>query len=155
MPLRLKTTDCDILKCLAEHRILTVSQVAAVFHKGRQVIRRRLNDLEEGGFVGVVGSEFGRGRGRPENSLGLTEGGIDVLKERGLLGQDIPYEKVLGDCLFAAGHQLLLNWFRIHLKEVERVLPRLSIKVLAQNSPFLPKAQDSRIFIADHSPVPN
>jgi len=154
MPLRLKTTDCDILASLAEYRVLTVSQVAAVFHKNRQVVRRRLNDLEEGGLVEVVGSDFGRGRGRPENSLGLTERGVDVLKERGLLGQDVPYEKVLGDCLFGAGHQLLLNWFRIHLKEVERVLPRLSIKVLAQNSPFLPKGQDGRILITDHSPVP-
>ena len=154
MPLRLKTTDCNILECLAEHRILIVSQVAAVFHKSRQVIRRRLRDLEKGGFVEALGSELGRGRGRPESSLGLTERGIDVLKERGLLGQDVPHEKALGDCLFAAGHQLLLNWFRVHLKEVERILPRLNIKVLAQNSPFLPEAQDGRIFITDHSPVP-
>jgi DNA-binding transcriptional ArsR family regulator len=154
MPLRLKTTDCDILECLAEHRTLTVSQVAAVFHKSRQVVRRRLHDLEEGGLVEVVGSKFGRGRGRPENSLGLTEQGIDVLKERGLLGQDVPYDKVLGDCLFAAGHQLLLNWFRIHLKEVERILPRLSIKVLSQNSPFLPKGRAGRILTTDCSPVP-
>ncbi|MBN2138292.1 MAG: replication-relaxation family protein, partial [Sedimentisphaerales bacterium] len=155
MTLRLKTTDCEIIECIAEHRILTVSQVAAVFHKSRQVVRRRLRDLEKVGFVEVVGSELGRGRGRPESSLGLTEQGIDVLKERGMLGQDVPYDKVLGDSLFAASHQLLLNWFRIHLKEVERILPRLNIKVMAQESPFLPKAQDGRIFIIDHSPVPN
>jgi len=154
MTLRLKTTDCEILKYLAEYRVLTVSQVAAVFHRSRQVVRRRLRDLEKGGFVELVGSELGRGRGRPESSLGLTERGIDVLKERSMLSQDVPYEKVLGDCLFGAGHQLLLNWFRIHLKEVERILPRLNIRVLAQNSPFLPKAQDGRIFITDHSPVP-
>lgn len=100
MPFRLKTTDCNILECLAEYRVLTVSQVAAIFHKSLQVVRRRLRDLEEGGLVEVVGSELGRGRGRPENSLGLTEHGIDVLKERGVLGQDVPYEKVLGDSLF-------------------------------------------------------
>jgi len=154
MTFRLKTTDCNILECLAEYRVLTVSQVAALFHKSQQVIRRRLHDLEGGGLVEVVGSELGRGRGRPENSLGLAERGIDVLKERGLLGQDVPYDKVLGDCLFGADHQLLLNWFRIHLMEIERVLPRLSIKVLAQNSPFLPKVLDGRILITDCSPVP-
>jgi hypothetical protein len=154
MSFRLRTSDCNILECLAEYRVLTVSQVAAIFHKSRQVARRRLHDLEEGGLVQVVGSEFGRGRGRPENSLGLAERGVDVLKERGLLGQDVRYEKVLGDSLFAADHQLLLNWFRIHLKEVERVLPRVSIKVLAQNSPFLPKGQGGRILITDCSPVP-
>ena len=93
MSFRLKATDCDILKCLAEYRVLTVSQISAIFHKSPQVVRRRLHDLEEGGLVEVVGSEFGRGRGRPENSLGLTERGIDVLKERGLLGQDVPYDE--------------------------------------------------------------
>jgi hypothetical protein len=86
--------------------------------------------------------------------LGLTDRGIDLLKERGLLGQDTPYEKVLGDSLFGAHHQLLVNWFGIHLKEVERVLPRVSIKVFIQNSPFLSKGQDGRLLITDHSPVP-
>jgi len=154
MSFRLKSADCNILECLAEHRVLTVSQVAALFHKSQQVIRRRLRDLEEGGLVEVVGSELGRGRGRPENSMGLTERGIDILKEKGLLAKDILYDKVFGDSLSAADHQLLVNWFRIHLKEVERLLPRLSIKVLAQNSPFLPKGQDGRIVITDCSPVP-
>jgi len=154
MSFRLKSADCNILECLAEHRVLTVSQVAALFHKSQQVIRRRLRDLEEGGLVEVVGSELGRGRGRPENSMGLTERGIDILKEKGLLAKDILYDKVFGDSLSAADHQLLVNWFRIHLKEVERLLPRLSIKILAQNSPFLPKSQDGRIVITDCSPVP-
>jgi DNA-binding PadR family transcriptional regulator len=154
MSFRLKTADCNILECLAEYRVLTVSQVAAFFRKSKQAIRRRLHDLEERGLVEVVGSELGRGRGRPENSLGLTERGIHVLKERGLLAQDIPYDKVFGDGLFAKDHQLLLNWFRIHLKQTERVLPSVSIKVFAQNSPSIPRGQDGRILITDCSPVP-
>jgi predicted ArsR family transcriptional regulator len=89
MSFRLRTSDCDILVCFAEHRILTVSQVAAIFHKSRQVIRRRLHDLEKGGLVETVGTRFGRARGRPENSLGLAERGVDILKERGLLDQAI------------------------------------------------------------------
>jgi hypothetical protein len=154
MSFRLKTADCDILECFAEYRVLTVSQVAAIFHKSRQVTRRRLHDLEERGLVEVVYTEFGRGRGRPESSLGLTERGIYILKEKGLLAQDIPYDKVLGDGLFAKDHQLMLNWFRIQLKEIERALPRVNIDVLAQNSPFLLKAQDGRILITDCSSVP-
>jgi len=34
------------------------------------------------------------------------------------------------------------------------LLPRLSIKILAPNSPFLPKDQNGRILITDCSPVP-
>ena len=73
MSFRLIEKDCMTLKCIAEHRILTVSQIAAMFHKNKQAVRRRLRNLEEKGLVEVVGFQFGRGRGRPENSLGLTE----------------------------------------------------------------------------------
>jgi hypothetical protein len=154
MSFRLKATDCNVLECIADHRVLTVSQIAAIFHKSRQVTRRRLHDLEEGGLIEVVGAEFGRGRGRPENSLGLTERGIDILKEKELLIKDISYDKVLGDSLFAKDHQILLNWFRIHLRQIEHALPRITIKAFAQNSPFLPKGQDGRIVITDRSSVP-
>jgi len=66
----------------------------------------------------------------------------------------VPYANVCADCLFCADHQILLNWFRIHLNQVEKALPRVSIKLFAHNSPFLPKNQNGRILIADYSPVP-
>ena len=154
MTFRLREDDCRTLECMAEHRILTVTQLAAILQKSKQIIRRRINDLEKEGLVEVTGREFGRGRGRPENSLGLTEPGVDILKHRGLLVQDVPYEDVCADCLSCANHQLLLNWFRIHLNQVEKALSRVSVKAFAHNSPFLPKDQNGRILIADYSPVP-
>ena len=154
MSFRLIKKDCETLTCIAEHRMLTVNQIAAMFYKNKQAARRRLRGLEEKGLVEVVGYEFGRGRGRPEKSIGLTKHGIDLLRDKSLLKQNIPYEKVLADCLFCVDHQLLLNWFRIHLNEVEKVLPRLSVKFFAHNSPFLPKDQNDRILITDYSPVP-
>lgn len=155
MSFRLIEKDCKTLECIAEYRMLTVSQIAAMFHKKRQVARRRLRDLEEKGLVEVAGYEFGRGRGRPEKSMGLTKHGVDLLKDKGLLKQDIPYEKVLADGLVFTDHQLLMNWFRIHLNQVEKMVPRVSVKFLAHNSPFLPQGPNGRIFITDYSPVPD
>jgi hypothetical protein len=154
MSFRLIENDCKILECIAEYRILTVTQIAALFYKSRQVVRRRLNDLKKTGLIEVTGREFGRGRGRPENSLGLTMQGVNVLKDKGLLSQNVSHEKVCDDCLFCADHQLLLNWFRIHLNHVKKVLPRVSVKFFAHNSLFLPKGQGGHISIADYSPVP-
>jgi len=134
---------------MAEYRMLTVTQLAAILQKSKQTVRRRVNDLEKEGLVEVTGREFGRGRGRPENSLGLTESGVDILKNRGQLNKDVSYGNVCADCLFCADHQLLLNWFRIHLNQVEKALPRVSIKLFAHNSPFLPKNQNGSILIAD------
>ena len=155
MSFRLIEKDCKILECIAEYRVLIVSQIAAMFHKKRQVARRRLRDIEEKGLVKVAGYEFGRGRGRPEKSMGLTKHGVDLLKAKGLLKQNIPYEKILANGLFCADHQLLLNWFRIHLNQVEKVVPRVNVKFLAHNSPFLPQGPNGRIFITDYSPVPD
>lgn len=154
MSFRLKEDDCRTLECIAEYRMLTVTQMAAILHKSRQVVRKRSKDLEKAGLIEAIGREFGRGRGRPENSLGVTERGVNILKEKGLLSQDVPCEKVCVDCLFGADHQLLLNWFRIHLNQVEKVLSRVNVKLFAYNSPFLPKDQNGRILIADYSPVP-
>jgi len=154
MSFRLKENDYETLECIAEYRMLTVSELAAIFCKSRQVVRKRLHELEKEGFVKVTGRGYGRGRGRPEKSVGLTENGVDVLKDKGLLSQDVPYDKVLADDLFGVDHQLLLNWFRIHLNLVEKVLPRINVRVFAHSSPFLPKDKNGGILIADYSPVP-
>ena len=155
MSFRLKEKDCETLKNIAEYRILSVSQIAAMFHKNRQVVRRRLRELEEKGLIEVASYEFGRGCGRPEKSMSLTKCGVDLLKDKGLLCHEVPYEKVLVGSSFCINHQLLMNWFRIHLNQIERVLPRITVKFLAHNSPFLPKGPNDRIFITDYSPVPD
>ena len=81
MTFRLKEDDCRTLECIAEYRMLSVTQLAVILHKSRQVVRKRLKDLEKAGLIEVVGREFGRGRGRPENSLGVTERSVNILKE--------------------------------------------------------------------------
>jgi hypothetical protein len=130
-----------------------VTQLAALFEKGKHAIRRRLRDLEKEGLVETISHEYGRGRGRPESSLGLTGRAVDILRDRGLIGQDVPCEKVVADELWK-DHQLLMNWFRIHLALVGRVLPRLTVKFLAHNSPYLPQGPDGPVPISDSSPVP-
>jgi len=77
-----------------------------------------------------------------------------MLVEKGLIGGDVPYDKVLVGSPFCIDHQLLLNWFRIHLNHVEKVLPRVNVRLFAHNSPFLLEDQNGRILITDYSPVP-
>ena len=147
MPFRLRETDCKTLECLAEYRILTVPQFAAIFQKNKQAVRRRFGDLEKEGLIEVTRCEFGLARGRPENLLGLTQCAADILKDKGIIGRGIPYEKLSGANIGCIDHQLLLN-------QIEQVLPRLTVKVLACNSPFLPRGPGGHIFITDYSPVP-
>ena len=153
MAFRLRESDCKTLECLAEYRILTVPQIATISQKDKQVIRRRFCDLEKEGFIEVIKREFGRARGRPENLLGLTEQGADILREKNLIGRDIPYEGIGPVSTRLIDHQLLMNWFRIHLNQVERVLPKLNFRFLAYNSPFVPREPDGHIITTDYSPI--
>ena len=153
MSFKLNKSDYKTLECIAEYRILTVTQIAAIFHKSRQVVRRRLNNLEQAGFIEIAGHEIGRGRGRPESYQGLTKCGIDVLRNRGLLNKEIPYDDVCAD-IFAHDHQLLLNWFRIHLNEVEKVVSKVNVKFFASTSPALPADKNGRTLITNYSQVP-
>jgi len=153
MAFRLRERDCMALECLVDYRILTVPQLAAIFRKNKQVIRRRFADLEKEGFIEVTKLDFGRARGRPENLLGLTERGVDVLREKSLIGNNVPYENVGPVSNRLIDHQLLLNWFRIHLNEIDKVEPRPNIQFWAYNSPFVPREQDGRIITTDCSPI--
>jgi len=131
MAFRLRESDCRTLECLAEYRVLTMSQLAAVCQKTKPAVRKRIRDLREEGFVEAAGNEFGQNFGRPESLLGLTEQGVDILKGKKLLPKDMPCENIGPVSPRLIHHQLLLNWFRIPLNQTERVIPRLSIRFLA------------------------
>ena len=153
MAFRLKTSDYKTLESIAEYRIITTVQIAALLGRNRQSIWRRLRELEKHELLRVTQREFGRRRGRPEIVLSLSEHGVDVLKEKGVIGADVKYEAVIGDKIHCRDHQLMLNWFRIHLNHVEKVLPNLNIRFLAYSSPFLQRNTAGYSIIADFAPV--
>lgn len=149
MAFRLKSNDIEILEGIADYRILTISQMVALFQRNRQALRRRLREFEKQGLLCQTQREYGRQRGRPESLHSLTKQSVDILKSKGILASPITYEKVLGDEFFNVDHQMMLNWFRIHLRYAESLLPRLEIKFLAFNSPMLPQEIPERCFLSD------
>lgn len=149
MAFRLKSNDIEMLKSIAGYRILSVSQIVSLFQRNRQAIRRRLREFEKLGLLRVEQRELGRQRGRPENLLSLTEESVDILKDKGMLAHNIAYEKIAVDEFFNIDHQLMLNWFRIHLQYAESILPQLEVNFLSFNSPLLPQEVPERCFISD------
>ncbi|MBC8453503.1 replication-relaxation family protein [PVC group bacterium] len=152
MAFRLQKGDHEIVKHLAEYRILSVPQLAAVFRKGKQVMRRRCRELKLHGVV-KANNEFGQSFGRPESLFGLTERGVDLLRDKGLIGKDVPYENVGPVSNRLINHQLLLNWFRIHLHEIDKVEPRPTLKFWSYSSPFVPRKEDGSLITRDYSPI--
>jgi hypothetical protein len=147
MAFKFNKNDRKLHASIAEHRVLTVSQLTAIHQKNKQVARRRLGMLEEAGLIQSTTRGFGHIRGRPEKLVSLAENGTR------LLGcEDHSLHAVSDRCL---DHQLLVNWFRIHLGHIGHVITQLSFRFLSPTSPFLRREHNDRPLIFERIRVEN
>ena len=112
--------DTPLLSHIAEYKFLTVEQLVALSQRSTQVIRRRLRFLANEGLVAMGERGFGHGPGRRENIIILTEKGMKLLGDNGIISSHAAY--VTGktpDSMFL-DHDLLVNWFFIHLLQIGR-----------------------------------
>jgi len=145
----LNNNDHALLASLAEYRVLTASQLAALLDRSAPGLRRRLQALE-GERLSRTGTRgFGHGRGRPENLISLADTGVNLLRREALLPAEVKPEQVTADGIASTGHQLLTNWFRVHLAQMERTIPRLTVRFLSPTSPFLPESPDGSPAVSD------
>ena len=149
MKTELKQKDLEILKIIAEYRILTTHQIAILSDRNKQSLRRKLTLLEKHSFLLTQFHELGRRQGRPERLFSLSEQGIDMLKSRGFLAEKTPREKVLAESISSVDHQLMINWFRIHIGYLRKLLNRIQVQFLSDNSPFLPETESGHSFVTD------
>jgi len=135
MSTRITQTSLDLLKDLADYRMLSLSQVAHLHFGGKRAARRRMQQLQEEGFVELLPGAPAEGGGRPESVFGLANGGLKKLKTESVLDDRLAFEQVGGGKLIhQVAHQLLLGWCRIHLVHVCRMLAQLEVRLLSCNS---------------------
>lgn len=141
---RLTKGDKEILSLIALYRILTVSQLAALTQRSRQVIRRRLRFFSDEGYIINRMRGYGRSSGRPEEIILLAEKSAEFLKDEGLFQGSIPLISPKNIDAIAVDHDLLINWFYIHLIQVDNSIPDLAIKPWSPG--FLMNKQGSHVF---------
>ncbi len=143
-----------VLASIAEHRVLTVSQVAALHFSSKQAARRRLAQLEKANYVSASARCFGPGQGRPERMFALTTRAVDVLKGKGILGADVDPIFATAAKLEHVEHQILINWVRIHFMAIPKVRQNLSVRFFASTSPFVTGHAGYPV-LSTHVPVGN
>ena len=124
----------EILVKLAECRVLTGKQLSAFCRRSRQVIRKDMRNLISRGLIASKEQGYGRGQGRPEKVIFLTQKGIKFLKDEDILSGSARFIKKESTDSHLVDHHLLVNWFHIHLIQMERIIPPLSVKFLSSNS---------------------
>lgn len=69
--------------------------------------------------------------------LGVGANGYALLPEKAILAAEVPYEQVSAMPLETqAAHQLMVNWFRVHLVHLAKQAPDFSFSFLSCNSPL-------------------
>ena len=136
--------DLELLSWIAEYKFLTVKQLGALSQRSRQIIRRKQRDLASGSYITIQEQAFGGGPGRPENIVLLTEKGLKFLKGKNVLSIHARYvtNKTKGPIFVS--HDLLVNWFFIHLIQIGRENPLLSTQHLTISSHKLKKGSSEK-----------
>ena len=127
MGLRLNRGDKMILSLISLYRILTVSQLAAITQRSRQVIRKRLRFLFGKNLILMKMRGFGRGQGRPETIISITGKAAELLLKERVFSEGISLIPKKNIDFLAVDHELLINWFYIHLIQIHQSLPDLTI----------------------------
>jgi len=142
--------DIKLLSWIAEYKFLTIKQLGALSQRSLQVIRRRQRFLESGNFVDSRDLTFVEGPGRAEKILIITENGLKFLKDKDVLSGHAKYfTNATKDFLFV-NHDLLVNWFFIHLIHIGKVNPRLSTQHLTVSSHQLKKNSSEKPLPMEH-----
>jgi len=125
---KLTPADIEILRHIAELKILTATQIAALTQRSRQVVRRRLRYFVKEKLVAATSREFGAGPGARENVVTATEKALVLLSSKKKIACDAAgFEAKAVEPLFIE-HELLVNWFFIHLVHVQRSENRLKVQ---------------------------
>ena len=150
-----------LLRDLAECRMLTLSQMAVMHFGSKRSARRRMQQLVKEEFIGVLPVSGGTGFGRPESVFEVSNAGYSLLRSEGILPDALSFEQVSGEPLLRqAGHQILMNWCRIHLAHLVKEPPQLHVDFLSCNSPFAltdgqsgPSVRDCVQFDSEDEPI--
>jgi hypothetical protein len=136
MPFRLVENDCTILSIIAEYRLTTMSQLVFLLDQHKQSVCRRVGQLRQQGYIESDSRKYSTSRGRPEDVLSISEQGFNLIQSKGLLDRIVKFADA--DNILPTNHQLMMNWFRIHLAAIPKIQPSVQVKFLAHNSPSMP-----------------
>ncbi|MFC1735281.1 replication-relaxation family protein [Candidatus Hydrogenedentota bacterium] len=126
--------ELDTLRTIANYRILSVTQITSLLFKNKKAARRRINRLGDMGLLENVG--FSRTGGRDETLYSVSPRGASLLREENVLPCKTPNKWITREGVFAVDHQILMNWFHVHLEYVARQFDNMECNVLTENSPF-------------------
>jgi len=145
----LSSRKLELLKLIAEYRVLLTTQVALLSGTGQRAAEKATQMLRDRGYLTFSHYEFEGNRGRPRGVCSLTDRGAELLQRESLIDAEIPNHRMTGEEIVHVSHELLVNWFRIHLLQIDNHIPDLHTEFISATTPFQPLTNDGIPMIAD------
>jgi len=101
------TKDKELLKTIAEYRVLLIDQIAILNGTGRRAAQKKISELYKKGIICLSPRNFGQGRGRPENICSLKEYGVKLLQNDGIIDSGLSIKRVTGEEISNTEHEIL------------------------------------------------
>ena len=152
---QLNQKDNLLLQAIAEYRILQVDQIALLNSSGKRIVQRKVSRLYNNGLINLSPRNYSTNFGRPENIISISEKGVKFLQNENLIDNTIPMERLVPDKTYSIEHELLLNWFRIHLDHIPLKNPDLTTDFISSTTPFLPLRRNGFPLISERFKIEN
>lgn len=127
----------ELLIIIAEYQILLTEQISLITNLGRREVQRKINNLNKKDLINFVSRKPKGTKGRNENIISINEKGFEYLQNEKIIYTKISIEKFTLNRYSNIEHQLLLNWFRIHLNYMPKKNEDLYTDFIPSASPFL------------------
>jgi hypothetical protein len=139
--MRIDRRDQELLRVIADHRVMTFKQLVWAAGRDIKTLQRRIGDLAAAGLIVQSDRKSRTGRGRPEKLSSASATGVALLRDAGILPQDVTDEDVTLAGLPHIEHQLLLNWVRVQWVRMERLHSALKIRFLSHSAPAFSRSK--------------
>jgi hypothetical protein len=105
--------------------------------------------LTSQGLISTRERSYGNKRGRPEDLIFLTENGWELIQNKNdRFGEKcLPVDKSINSIFIE--HDLLVNWLLVHLIQIEREVPQLSVNILTQNLSLMNQSNTGKVEVPE------
>jgi len=124
-------TDVNTLYSICGFRAISISQLAILCDTSQQMVRRRIRSFEKQGLVETTSRGFGKSMGRPEKVVFLSFNGLKYIQKSGMVGENVSIEENSVMNSRIVEHQLMLNWIRLHLMQLNHEWNEISLDFLS------------------------
>jgi len=146
---KITSKEKELLFQILEYGILSTNQIMLINGVGKREVQRKLESLRNKNVITFHNIKKEGRRGRTEYVSSISESGARIIRSEFEGQLHFSSDKIMFKNIHIAKHQLLVNWFRIHLNYLPIKLPDLTVEFISATTPFLPSKKNGLPIISE------